>query len=163
MCNHHSAALMKSIIEPAAASIHIKKAVYQRAELDAVYLPVHQMLQIDRVCEIDGSRLICEMDLDEHWVFPMHFPSDPIFPGSLLIEAAGQAVAIWAWENGLRGKPRMVKVQATFENPVLPEDHVVILSGTVRQRKNICMGRVELTAGGKKVAEIHPVLIIVPE
>ena len=105
--------------------------------------------------------MICEIDLKEHWVFPFHFPSDPIFPGSLLIEAAGQAVAIWAWHFGLRGNPRMVKVEAKFENPVLPQDTTVLVKTTVRQRKNLCAGEVELFVAERKVAVVSPMIIVI--
>ena len=119
-------------------------SVYNRSALEAFFLPTKQMLQIDRVCEITENRVTCEMEVSGHWVFPMHFPSDPIFPGSLLIEAAGQALAIWAWHAGFRGRPRLVKVGATFESPVLPGDQVVRMVGSVRHRKFAFFGQVEL-------------------
>ena len=137
-----------------------KHPIYFRPQLEAMFLPVEQMLQIDRVNSIDGERLVCEMDVSSHWVFPLHFPSDPIFPGTLLIEAAGQAVAIWGWHAGLRGRPRLGKVEAKFESPVLPEDRFVTFMATVRLRKNICLGSVGLFVGERKVAEVTAVIII---
>ena len=95
-----------------------------------------------------------------HWVFPIHFPSDPIFPGSLIIEAAGQTVAVWAWHAGLRGKPRMLRVEAKFKTPVLPQDGTVILRAVVQQRRNICLGRVELRVGERGVAEVRPMIMV---
>jgi 3-hydroxymyristoyl/3-hydroxydecanoyl-(acyl carrier protein) dehydratase len=136
--------------------------IYARPQLETMFLPVEQMLQIDRVVEINGERMACEMDMPGHWVFPFHFPSDPIFPGSLLIEAAGQAVAIWAWHAGLRGHPRMVKVEAKFESLVRPQDQVLTLKITVRLRKNICMGEVDLYVLERKIAEIKPVIMVIP-
>jgi len=136
---------------------------YERAALEATYLPRGQMLQIDRVRVVDDARIVCEMDVDPgHWVFPMHFPGDPIFPGSLLIEAAGQAVALWGWEAGLRGRPRMAKVSAEFENPVLAGDRTVTLDAVVRRRRNICLGTVTVTvsAGARRVATITPVIVV---
>lgn len=96
-------------------------------------------------------------------MFPMHFPSDPIFPGSLLVEAAGQAVAVWAWHAGLRGKPRMIRVAAKFKHPVLPGDDTVTLFAKVQQRRNICLGEVELSSGGRTVAEVRPLIIVLPD
>jgi 3-hydroxymyristoyl/3-hydroxydecanoyl-(acyl carrier protein) dehydratase len=139
-----------------------KPIVYRRSDLESIFLPIKQMLQVDRVCEIDGERIVSEADISSHWVFPMHFPSDPIFPGSLLIEAAGQTVAIWAWDKGLRGNPRMVTVKASFHNPILPEDRVIRFAARVRQRKNVLLGNVEVIVNEQKVAEIQPVLIIIP-
>jgi len=125
--------------------------IYTRSELEATFLPVGQMLQIDRVTEISPDRIVCEMDIARHWVFPLHFPSDPVFPGSLLIEAAGQAVAVLAWHMGIRGKPRLVKVTARFESCVLPQDETLSLVAAVRRRKNAFCG----------VAQIEPMVIII--
>jgi 3-hydroxymyristoyl/3-hydroxydecanoyl-(acyl carrier protein) dehydratase len=55
------------------------------------------MRQISRVTAVDAEGIVGEMDLgDGHWVYPGHFPGDLIFPGCLLVEAAGQLVALWA-------------------------------------------------------------------
>ena len=135
---------------------------YERASLGATYLPVGQMLQLDRVLAVDGEQIVAEMDVNpEHWVFPMHFPGDPIFPGCFLIEAAGQLVALWGWESGLRGRPRMAKASAEFESPVYAEDKMVTLRGTVRRRRNMCFGTVDVLAGERKVATIETVIVVV--
>jgi len=136
---------------------------YQRAELEAMFLPVKQMLQIERVVEITDEGLVCEMDLSGHWVFPIHFPLDPIFPGTLLIEAAGQAVAIWAWDAGHRGRPRLGKVSAKFLAPVLPEHRVVTVVARVHHRNSVFTGTVEFFVSGQKMAEVEPVLIVIAE
>ncbi|MGH9259732.1 MAG: 3-hydroxyacyl-ACP dehydratase FabZ family protein, partial [Acidimicrobiales bacterium] len=139
----------------------VTATTHERAALEATYLPIGQMLQLDRVCGVDGERIVCEMDIHPgHWVFPMHFPGDPIFPGSLLVEAAGQAVALWGWEAGLRGRPRMAKVSAEFESPVLVSDHTVRLEAAVRRRRNICVGTVTVSVGERKVATITPVIVV---
>ncbi|MGH7537390.1 MAG: 3-hydroxyacyl-ACP dehydratase FabZ family protein [Gemmatimonadales bacterium] len=135
---------------------------YERAELGATYLPVGKMLQLDRVLEVLGDRIVAAMDIKpEHWVFAEHFPGDPIFPGSFLIEAAGQLVALWGWEVGLRGRPRMAKASAQFENPVLAEDGTVTLRAQVRRRRNMCFGAVEVQSGERKVATVEVVIVVV--
>ena len=137
--------------------------LYQRPDLGAIYLPVGQMLQIDRVLESTNGRIVGEMDIGSHWAFPMHFPTDPIFPGCLLIEAAGQLVAIWAWRAGLRGKPRMAKVSAEFKDAIVPGDAVITLTATVNMRRHICLGTVELTTRNRPVATVKPVIVIVAD
>jgi len=135
---------------------------YERTALGTTYLPIGQMLQLDRVLAVDGEKIVAEMDVNpEHWVFPMHFPGDPIFPGCFLIEAAGQLVALWGWEAGLRGRPRMARASAEFESPVLAEDRTVTLRGAVRRRRNMCFGTVEVQAGGRNVARIEAVIVVV--
>ena len=132
--------------------------LYDRAFLAQVYLPVGQMLQIDRVLEATSDEVRCEMDLSQHWVFPMHFPKDPIFPACLQIEAAGQAIAIWAWHHKVPGKPRLARVGASFKSAVRPEDGVLSFVGKIRQRRNICVGIVELFCGTRSVAEVEETL-----
>lgn len=137
-----------------------KNCIADRKELEAFFLPTGRMLQIDRVMEVSSTHVWCEMDLAGHWVFPLHFPSDPVFPASLLIEAAGQAVAISAWHAGLRGRPRLARVAARFEMPVLPHDRTICFKGIVRQRKTVCSGRVDVMVNGSRVAQITPMIII---
>lgn len=130
------------------------------SEYSDIFLPVGQMLQIHRVNEVRGDRIVCESDLAGSWVFPLHFPGDPIFPGSLLIEGAGQAIAIWAWENQMRGDPRLVRVAAEFRCPVTPQDQVLTYVGTVKRRRNICMGSVEVLTRDRTVAHVRGSLAV---
>lgn len=116
------------------------------------------MLQIDRVTEVTTDGVFCEMDLEHHWVFPLHFPKDPIFPACLMIEAAGQAIAIWAWHHQVPGLPRLARVQASFESAVRPEDGVLSFVGKIRHRKNICAGSVQLFCGARRIAEVEETL-----
>jgi 3-hydroxymyristoyl/3-hydroxydecanoyl-(acyl carrier protein) dehydratase len=132
----------------------------QISEYQGIFLPVGQMLQIDRVREVRGERIVCETDLSENWVFPLHFPGDPIFPGSLLIEGAGQAIAIWAWENDLRGDPRLVRVEAKFRSPVVPGDRVLTYIGTIKRKCNVCIGLVRVHSAGSEVAQIKGWLVV---
>ena len=129
------------------------------SEYRGIFLPAGAMLQIHRVVALHGDRIVCETDLDGSWVFPLHFPGDPIFPGSLLIEGAGQAIAVWAWENELRGDPRLVRVSAEFRSPVRPGDRVLTYRGTVRRRRNVCVGSVDVLAGGRAVATVAGSLV----
>jgi 3-hydroxymyristoyl/3-hydroxydecanoyl-(acyl carrier protein) dehydratase len=136
----------------------VSDLLYNRADLAQVYLPVEQMLQIDRVTEATVDTVRCEMDLTGHWVFPLHFPEDPIFPACLMIEAAGQAIAIWAWHQQVPGKPRLARVSASFEACVGPQDGVLSFVGKIRRRKNICVGAVELFCGARRVAMVEETL-----
>ena len=138
--------------------------IYDRAALEQIFLPVDRMLQIDRVVRINGPLIVCETDVTGHWVFPLHFPNDPIFPGTMLIEAAGQAMAIWVWHAGVRGRPRLVKTEAKFEHPVLPTDDKITIMATVSlKRKSICIGNVEIFTANQKVAEVKATLVILAQ
>ena len=129
-------------------------------EYAGIFLPAGVMLQVNRVVEVSGDRIVCEADLSNNWVFPLHFPGSPIFPGSLLIEGAGQTIAIWAWENDLRGDPRLVRVQAEFRCPVIPEHGVITYAGTVRRKRNLCVGSVDVLVDGRVAARVEGSLIV---
>lgn len=130
-------------------------------DLDATFLPVAQMRQITRVTALDGSRIAAEVDLGaEHWVYAQHFPDDPIFPGTLMIEAAGQLVALWAWAQGQRGRPRLVRTSATFHYPVTTPTAVLELRAEVRSKRHLQFGNVELFAEATHVATVDVVLAV---
>jgi 3-hydroxymyristoyl/3-hydroxydecanoyl-(acyl carrier protein) dehydratase len=141
----------------------MNEPLYSRADLAQVYLPVGQMLQIDRVTEVTADTIRCELDLKDHWVFPMHFPGDPIFPACLTIEAAGQAIAIWAFHHKVAGQPRLARVQASFSREVRPDDGVLLLVGKVRRRGPVCIGKVQLFVKDQLTAEVEETLAWVRE
>jgi 3-hydroxymyristoyl/3-hydroxydecanoyl-(acyl carrier protein) dehydratase len=141
----------------------LNQPVYHRSDLAAVYLPVGQMLQIDRVLEVTADSIRCEVDLTGHWVFPLHFPGDPIFPACLMIEAAGQAIAVWAFHHKVEGQPRLARVKSSFLSEVRPDDGVLSIIGSLRRRGNICIGAVKLFVGDREVAEVEEALAWVQE
>lgn len=130
-------------------------------DLDATFLPVDQMRQISRVTTLDGSRITAVVDLGpDHWVYPQHFPHDPIFPGTLIIEAAGQLVALWAWANGHRGRPRLVRTSASIHQPVTPSTPRLELHAEVRGKRHLQFGTVDVLAEGHQVARVEAVLAV---
>ena len=130
-------------------------------DIGATFLPVGQMRQITRVTAIEGTAIEGEMDLGpDHWVYPQHFPDDPIFPGTLMIEAAGQLVALWAWDNGQRGYPRLVRTSAEFHNPVCPEASSLRVRAIVRPRRHLCFGDIQIFWAETLVATVEAVLVV---
>ena len=130
-------------------------------DLDATFLPVARMRQISRVTAIDGQRISAVVDLGpDHWVYPQHFPRDPIFPGTLIIEAAGQLVALWAWAHGHRGRPRLLRTSASFHEPVTPPTPCLELRAEVRSRRHLQFGAVDVIACGRPVARVEAVLAV---
>jgi len=86
-----------------------------------------------------------EVDLGPyHWVFPQHFPGDPIFPGTLMIEAAGQLVALWAWAHGQRGRPRLVRTGAEFHSPVGPTESHLLLPAELRRKRHLHFATIQI-------------------
>lgn len=133
-------------------------------DVDSTFLPIAQMRQISRVTSLEGPSIRGEVDLgSEHWVYAQHFPGDPIFPGTLIVEAAGQLVALWAWANGQRGRPRLVRIQAEFLSPVCCSDARLTLHGEVRRKRNLHFAEVSVsTPGAEVVANVSAVLAVLP-
>jgi len=118
-------------------------------------------LMIDRVREFEpGKRIVAlkNVSVNEPY-FPGHFPSRPIMPGVLILEAMAQAAGILSFRS--RGeKPDDDSVyyyvgidRARFKKPVVPGDQLEIEVHIERELRGIvkfnCWARVD----GKTVAE----------
>jgi 3-hydroxymyristoyl/3-hydroxydecanoyl-(acyl carrier protein) dehydratase len=130
-------------------------------DVERSFLPVAQMRQVSRVTAFEEACIDGEVDLgSHHWVWPQHFPDDPIFPGSLMVEAAGQLIALWAWGNGARGRPRMMRAAAEFQRPVSRWTPKLVLRGLVRRKRHLYFGSVEVWAEQTRVANVEAVLVV---
>ena len=137
---------------------------YTQQDLANTFLPIGEMLQLTAINEINNGTIVAERILSKNdWVFPLHFPGDPIFPGSLLIEGAGQVIALWGWHSGLRGKPRLVRVTAEFKSPVSMLDELVTFKGTLVKRNNMCVGTVDIMIGDRYVGKVSGSIVIIQE
>lgn len=130
-------------------------------DLDNTFLPIGQMRQITAVTAFYESTIVCEMSLDSHWVYPVHFPDDPILPASLMIEAAGQVTALWAWLSGQRGKPRMVKAAGDFRAPCGPDDRILTFRANIRKKRFLNFGTVSVMIGEQEIAAIENCIAVV--
>lgn len=132
-------------------------------DIDETFLPVGRMRQIAKVTGLVGDTIVGEMALGpDHWVWPEHFPGDPVFPGTLMIEAAGQLLALWAWAQGSRGRPRLVRTGAEFHNPVGREATHVDLKAQVRRKRHLFFGNIQVSSGDLEVATVEAVLAVLP-
>jgi 3-hydroxymyristoyl/3-hydroxydecanoyl-(acyl carrier protein) dehydratase len=132
-------------------------------DIDETFLPIGQMRQIARVTRLAGETIEGEVDLGPtHWVFPQHFPDDPIFPGTLMIEAAGQLVALWAWAAGQRGRPRLLRASAEFHNPVGPTSAHLRLQAEVRRKRHLHFATIQVRNAETRVATAEVVLAVLP-
>ncbi|MGH7454872.1 MAG: 3-hydroxyacyl-ACP dehydratase FabZ family protein [bacterium] len=132
-------------------------------DLDATFLPVQQMRQVSRVTALEGAAITGEIDLGRsHWVYSQHFPNDPIFPGTMIIEGAGQLVALWAWAEGQRGKPRLVKTTAEFHAPVDVAEPFLVVEAIVKRKRHLNFAKVSVRTAQRVVATVEMVLAVVP-
>ncbi|MEE8541240.1 MAG: 3-hydroxyacyl-ACP dehydratase FabZ [Desulfobacterales bacterium] len=106
------------------------------------YLPHrYPFLLVDRIIElIPGERVtaIKNVTINEHF-FQGHFPSAPIMPGVLIVEAMGQAGGILAYESitdpeADRTPYFMGMDKVRFRKPVVPGDQLVLEVKIIRLR-----------------------------
>jgi len=132
-------------------------------DIDATFLPVAQMRQISRVTALEGGNIEGEIELGaDHWIWSQHFPGDPIFPGTLMIEGAGQLIALWAWAEGERGRARLVRTSAEFHSPVNRWAPNLRLQAEVRRKRHLHFGSVRIYADATHVATVDAVLVVLP-
>ena len=75
-------------------------------------LPVGNMLMMDRITHIsetggsnDKGQIIAELDIHpELWFFDCHFPTDPVMPGCLGLDAMWQIVGFYLGWKGNKGR-----------------------------------------------------------
>ena len=121
----------------------------------------YPFLLIDRVIEVDGDRrlvAIKNVSINEPF-FQGHFPSAPVMPGVLTIEAMAQAGAIMGL---LHSKPEDVKNavvyfmgidEARFRRPIVPGDQLRIVVTVLRRKAIVWKMRGEVYVGEELAAE----------
>ncbi len=121
----------------------------------------YPMLLIDRVKDIVRGKSIVaikNVTVNEEF-FNGHFPSKPVMPGVLIVEAMAQASGLLALdtmgddvtENAL---VYFLSIEnAKFRKPVEPGDVLEIHSRILTNKSSICKFECEALVDGKKVAE----------
>jgi len=92
-------------------------------------LPVGNMLMMDRIVEINDhggefgkGEIIAELDIHpDLWFFDCHFPTDPVMPGCLGLDAMWQIVGFYLGWKGNKGRGRALgSGEVKFTGQVLP-------------------------------------------
>ena len=134
------------------------------------YLPHrYPFLLIDRVLELvagQSIRALKNVTVNEPF-FPGHFPTRPVMPGVLIIEAMAQAAGVLTFETaGILPEPddRFFFVgidKARFRKPVEPGDQLILNVNLVRSLKGIWKFDATATVDGREVASAE--LMVAPE
>jgi 3-hydroxyacyl-[acyl-carrier protein] dehydratase/trans-2-decenoyl-[acyl-carrier protein] isomerase len=127
-------------------------------------LPVDQMLMLDRITTInsdDGEfgkgEIIAELDINpDLWFFDCHFPSDPVMPGCLGLDAMWQLVGFYLGWRGNPGRGRALgSGEVKFFGQVLPTAKKVTYRITMKRviERKLVMGIADgsLWVDGKEI------------
>jgi len=128
----------------------------------------YPFLMIDRVIGIAGEERgigIKNVTINEPQ-FLGHFPSNPVFPGVLMIEGMAQTAGVLCILSGeSRDRPMQVFFltvdKAKFRKPVVPGDTIEYHMTKLSRRKNMWWYRGEAKVAGQIVAEAEVGAMIV--
>lgn len=108
---------------------------------------------VSRIVECQpGESIIAELDVDpELPLFAGHFPTKPVFPGVIIMEALAQAACCCLMTDpAMQGRIGfLVGIdKAKFRSQVLPGDTLTLEAKIVRSGKLMCVAEVRATKPG---------------
>jgi 3-hydroxyacyl-[acyl-carrier-protein] dehydratase len=120
----------------------------------------YPMLMVDRVVDmhLDRSAVgIKNVSINEPF-FQGHFPSEPVMPGVLIVEAMAQTAAVLVVATfGAESEGKLVYFMSIdgvrFRRPVLPGDQLQLRVEKVQSRGNVWMFSGKAMVDGKVAAE----------
>ena len=120
----------------------------------------HPFLMIDRVIDVvanEGATGIKNVSINEHY-FQGHFPTRPVMPGVLIIEAMAQTAAVLVVHTlGPEAEGKLVYFMsvdnARFRRPVVPGDTLKVHVTALRNRGNVWKFEGQAKVDGKLCAE----------
>lgn len=119
----------------------------------------YPFLMIDRVVEVEpGERVVALKNVSVNEpCFQGHFPSVPIFPGVLIVEAIAQAAGVLAMTAHPEMGQKVVYLAALdgfrFRKPVIPGDQLRITVEKLAEKRAIWKFAAKVEVEGKLVAE----------
>lgn len=118
----------------------------------------YPFLLVDRVEEFEpGQRILAikNVTINEPF-FTGHFPSKPVMPGVLVVEALAQATGLLALESADTPDEAIYYLvgidKARFKQPVVPGDQLMLDVSLVKKRRDIWVFESKATVDGKVVA-----------
>ncbi len=127
-------------------------------------LPAPPMLMLDRIIKIDAEGgefgkgiLIAELDINpDLWFFDCHFPTDPVMPGCLGLDAMWQLVGFYLCWLGNPGKGRALGTgEVKFFGQVLPTakkvTYKIEFTRLIQRRLVMGMANATMEVDGKEI------------
>ncbi|HVN95607.1 MAG TPA: 3-hydroxyacyl-ACP dehydratase FabZ [Syntrophorhabdaceae bacterium] len=102
----------------------------------------YPFLLVDRIVELEPAKRIVgikNVTYNEPF-FPGHFPTRPIMPGVLILEAIAQTGGVLAFTSfpGMEGSVFFTGIDdARFRKPVIPGDQLKLVAEVVKHRREI--------------------------
>lgn len=128
-----------------------------KEQIEAVLPHRDPFLWVSRVTECTpGESIVAELDIDADLpLFSGHFPSHPVFPGVLLMEALAQAasfcILVAQDKAGSIGFLTGID-KAKFRRQVSPGDTVRLEAHIVKSSSRMCVAEVEASVNGERCA-----------
>ena len=130
----------------------------------------YPFLLVDRVIDViagESAVGLKNVTINEPF-FQGHFPSRPVFPGVLIVEAMAQTAAVLVVETlGASAEGKLVYFMSVdtcrFRKPVGPGDQLMIHVAKERSRGNVWKFRGEAKVAGVLVAEATYAAMILDE
>ena len=136
-------------------------------EIRALLPHRYPILLVDRVIEMSPDHVVAQKLVSANEpVLQGHFPSRPIFPGVMIVEAIAQAAGVnmlyhFKEQRGLM--PALVGIdKARFRRPVLPGDLLELRANLTRARGNTIKFQGEAFVDGERAAQAHALAIFLP-
>lgn len=127
-------------------------------------LPAPPMLMMDRIVKIDAEGgeagkgiMIAELDINpELWFFDCHFPTDPVMPGCLGLDAMWQLVGFYLGWLGNPGRGRALgSGEVKFFGQVLPTakkvTYKIEITRLIQRKLVMGMANATMEVDGKEI------------
>ena len=114
-------------------------------------LPIDNMLMVDRITHISSEggtfgkgEIVAELDIHpDLWFFDCHFPTDPVMPGCLGLDAMWQLVGFFLGWRGNPGRGRALgSGEVKFTGQILPSAKKVVYNINMKRviERKLVMG-----------------------
>lgn len=101
----------------------------------------YPFLLVDRIIDItpnEKAKGIKNVTINEPF-FQGHFPSNPVMPGVLIVEAMAQVAGVLAFKSGMEGKGVLFMSieKVKFRKPIVPGDQILFEVNVTHKRSNV--------------------------